>query len=44
MSKPAFYAWKKKYSGMDALQLKKLRELEEENKKLKQMVCGRLFG
>ena len=37
ISKPAFYAVKKKYSGMDALQLKKLKELEEENKKLKQM-------
>ena len=37
ISKPAFYAWKKKYSGMDALQLKNLKELEEENKKLKQM-------
>lgn len=40
ISKPAFYAWKnwkKKYTGMDALQLKKLKELEEENKKLKQM-------
>jgi putative transposase len=32
-----FYNWKKKYSGMDGLQLKKLRELEDENRKLKQM-------
>lgn len=32
-----FYNWKKKYSGMDSLQLKRLKELEEENRKLKQM-------
>lgn len=32
-----FYNWKKKYSGMDGDQLRKLRELEEENRKLKHM-------
>lgn len=32
-----FYAWKKKYSGMDSQQLKRLKELEEENRKLKHM-------
>lgn len=32
-----FYNWKKKYSGMDGAQLKKLKELEEENRKLKHM-------
>jgi putative transposase len=32
-----FYNWKKKYSGMDGDQLKRLKELEEENRKLKQM-------
>ena len=32
-----FYNWRKKYSGMDASQLKRLKELESENKKLKQM-------
>jgi len=30
-----FYNWKKKYSGMDGDQLKRLKELEEENRKLK---------
>ena len=29
--------WKKRYSGMDSLQLKRLKEFEEENCKLKQM-------
>lgn len=37
MSQPTFYQWKSKYGGMNASQLKKLKELEEENVKLKQM-------
>ena len=32
-----FYNWRKKYSGMDSSQLKRLKELETENRKLKQM-------
>lgn len=35
--KSTFYNWRKKYSGMDAQELKRLKELEEENRKLKQM-------
>ncbi len=37
ISQPTFYNWKSKYGGMNASQLKKLKELEEENRKLKQM-------
>ena len=36
-SQSAFYKWKKKYGGMDMPQLRRLKELEEENRKLKQM-------
>jgi len=36
-SQSAFYKWKAKYSGMDASALKRLKELEEENRRLKQM-------
>jgi len=36
-SKSAFYKWKAKYSGMDASALRRLKELEEENRCLKQM-------
>jgi len=36
-SKSAFYKWKAKYSGMDASALKRLEELEVENRRLKQM-------
>lgn len=32
-----FYNWKKKYWGMDGDQLKRLKELEEENRRLKTM-------
>ena len=32
-----FYYWRKKYGGMDNQQLKRLKELEEENHKLKRM-------
>lgn len=37
ISRATFYNWKKKYGGMDASQLKKLKELEEENRRLKRM-------
>ncbi len=32
-----FYNWKKKYSGMNGDQLRRLKELEDENRKLKTM-------
>lgn len=37
IDKSTFYYWRKKYGGMDRQELKRLKELEEENKKLKQM-------
>jgi putative transposase len=36
-SRSAFYKWKAKYGGMDVNQLKRLKELEAENRKLKEM-------
>ena len=36
-SKSAFYKWKAKYGGLDVNQLKRLKELEAENAKLKEM-------
>ncbi|WP_074964349.1 transposase [Thermophagus xiamenensis] len=35
MSRATFYNWRKKYSGIEVSQLKRLKELEEENRKLK---------
>lgn len=37
ISTSTFYKWRAKYSGLDASQLKRLRELEDENRRLKQM-------
>lgn len=37
ISEPTYYAWKSKYAGMDVSQLRKLRDLEQENGKLKKM-------
>jgi putative transposase len=36
-SKNIFYKWKAKYGGMEVADLWRLRELEEENRRLKQM-------
>ena len=36
-SSSTFYKWKAKYGGMEASDLRRLRELEEENRRLKQM-------
>lgn len=35
-----FYKWKKKFSGMQAADAKRLRELEAENTKLKKLVAN----
>ncbi|SKC84994.1 putative transposase [Ohtaekwangia koreensis] len=37
VSKATIYNWKAKYGGMEMNELKKYKELEEENRKLKQM-------
>jgi len=37
IDKSTFYYWRKKYGGMETSHLKRLKELEEENRKLKQM-------
>jgi len=37
VSKATFYKWRQRYQGMDAKDLKRLKELEQENQKLKRM-------
>jgi putative transposase len=37
ISDQTFYKWKAKYGGMDSSQLKRVKELEEENSRLKRM-------
>lgn len=37
MSSATFYKWRSKYGGMDASMVKRLKELEDENRRLKKM-------
>lgn len=37
VSKDTYYKWKRKFYGMESSDVKKLRELEKENAKLKKM-------
>ena len=37
VSTAAFYKWRERFSGMNGKELKRLKELEEENRRLKQM-------
>lgn len=39
ISEATFYNWKKKYSGLGVAEFRRLRQLEEENRKLKQIVA-----
>ena len=37
MSSASFYKWRSKYGGMDASMMTRLKELEDENRRLKRM-------
>ena len=39
VSRVTFYRWKEKYAGMDAGDAKRLRQLEDENRRLKKLVA-----
>jgi putative transposase len=39
VSEQTFYRWKRKFAGMGVSELRKLRALEQENRKLKQIVA-----
>lgn len=39
ISQPTFYQWKSKYSGMDANQLKQMKEMEKELVQYKKIVA-----
>ncbi len=39
ISEQTFYRWKKKYQGMGVAELRRLKQLEQENRKLKQIVA-----
>jgi putative transposase len=39
ISDATYYQWKSKYGGLEASELKRIKELEDENRKLKVMVA-----
>ena len=39
VSEQTLYTWKKKYASLDTSDIRKLRQLEEENSKLKRLVA-----
>lgn len=39
ITEQTFYRWKNKYSGMDVCEAKRLKQLEEENRRLKELVA-----
>ena len=39
VSEPTFYRWKKKYGSLGLSELRELRQLRDENRKLKQLVA-----
>lgn len=39
VTEQTFYRWKKKFAGLGVAELRRLRQLEEENKKLKSLVA-----
>lgn len=39
ISEGTFYRWKSKYGGMDVSEAKRLKAMEEENRRLKQIVA-----
>ena len=39
ITQATFYRWKKKYIGMGVVEVRRLKILEEENRKLKQLVA-----
>ena len=41
MSEQTFYRWKAKFGGMDVSEARRLKQLEEENRLLKQLVADK---
>ena len=39
IAEQTFYRWKKKYAGLGVAEVRRLKQLEEENRKLKQLVA-----
>lgn len=40
ISEPTYYLWRKKFSGMEVSDIRRLRSLEDENARLKRLVAN----
>ncbi len=43
ISSATFYAWKSKYGGLDVSEAKRLKTLEDENRKLKKLLAEQML-
>ena len=41
VSEPTIYGWRRKYGGMEQAEVRRLRELEKENSRLKRLLAER---
>ena len=44
VSEATFYAWKKKYAHLGVSELRRLRQIEDQNRRLKQVVADLTLG
>ena len=44
ISQQTFYRWKKKYGGMDVGEARRLKQLEDENRRLKRIVADQALN
>ena len=44
VSEQTYYRWRKEYGGMEVEQLRRLKELEQENGRLKRLVADQALG
>jgi len=44
ISRDTYYAWKKKYGGMGLPEARRLKQLEEENRRLKRIVADQALN
>jgi putative transposase len=43
VSQPTFYSWKSKFGGLEVSEAKRLKALEEENRKLKKLLAEQVM-
>ena len=44
ITETTFYRWRKKYGGLDGIEARRLKQLEEENRRLKRIVADQALN